>query len=121
MLTFIELYNDLWARDLMPCFAVIFVIFTKVCRVFAIFAAIFYCTYIYVFALYCAYRELGRLILPNFTGKHTEKIRSNSRRRRGIDLSGNVSTFAQHEHSVAGVIMFLVCACVRTGPGPSMG
>ena len=38
---FYTLYNGLWARDLMPCFAVIFVIFTKVCRVFAIFAVIF--------------------------------------------------------------------------------
>jgi len=35
---FFRLYNGLWARDLMPClchvFAVIFAIFTKVCRVF---------------------------------------------------------------------------------------
>ena len=56
---FYRLYNGLWACDLMPCFAVIFVIFTKVCRAFCHFAAIFYCTYMYVFALFCAYRELG--------------------------------------------------------------
>jgi len=47
---FYRLYNGLWARDLMPClccvFAVIFNIFTKVCRVFLpFFAVIFYCPY----------------------------------------------------------------------------
>jgi len=47
---FYRLYNGVWARGLMPClcraFAVIFAIFTKVCRVFcAIFDVIFYCPY----------------------------------------------------------------------------
>ena len=46
---FYKLYNVVWARDLMPClcrvFAVIFTIFTKVCRVFDIFSVIFCCPY----------------------------------------------------------------------------
>jgi len=48
---FYRLYNGLWDRDLMPSlcrvFAVIFAIFTKVCRVFChFFAVIFYCPYL---------------------------------------------------------------------------
>ena len=40
---FYRLCNGLWACDLMPCFAVIFVIFTQSAVFFAIFSVIFYC------------------------------------------------------------------------------